>query len=261
MHLLVMLISGLSELLSLGAVIPFLAILIDPNRLWQESLVRQFSFRFGYTEASQLILPATIFFILASVIAAFVRLMNLWINGRLSAAVGSDLSCEAYKRTLYQPYSVHVQRNSAEVINGATTQIASTVSALRSFLQLITAVIVTIALLAGLFLIDAYVATAAVAIFGSAYWILAVSARRNLRVNSYRIAESSSLMVKALQEGLGAIRDVLLDGNQDNYLRTYTQADRPLRKFQATNAFITAFPRYALEALGMVAIALFGAYL
>ena len=88
-------------------------------------------------------------------------------------------------------------------------------------------------------------------------WILAVSARRNLRVNSYRIAESSSLMVKALQEGLGAIRDVLLDGNQDNYLRTYTQADRPLRKFQATNAFITAFPRYALEALGMVAIALF----
>ena len=61
--------------------------------------------------------------------------MNLWINGRLSAAVSSDLSCEAYKRTLYQPYSVHVQRNSAEVINGATTQIASTVSALRSFLQ------------------------------------------------------------------------------------------------------------------------------
>ena len=38
---------------------------------------------------------------------------ELWLNGRLAAAVGSDLSCECYRRTLYQPYGVHVQRNSA----------------------------------------------------------------------------------------------------------------------------------------------------
>ncbi len=47
---------------------------------------------------------------------AVVRLANLWLNGRLAdqrkVAVGSDLSCEAYRRTLVQPYGVHVQRNS-----------------------------------------------------------------------------------------------------------------------------------------------------
>ena len=64
------------------------------------------------------------------------------------------------------------------------------------------------------------------------------------------------MQLKALQEGLGAIRDVLLDGNQATYLNIYRQADRPQRQLQAKNIFLGAFPRYAVEALGMVAIAL-----
>ena len=52
----------------------------------------------------------------AFTVAAVVRLANLWLNGRLAdqrrVTVGSDLSCEAYRRTLVQPYGVHVQRNS-----------------------------------------------------------------------------------------------------------------------------------------------------
>jgi len=46
------------------------------------------------------------------------------MNGRLVAAMGSDLSCEAYRRKLYQPYGVHVQRNSAAVITGTTPRSA-----------------------------------------------------------------------------------------------------------------------------------------
>ena len=99
----------------------------------------------------------------AAVLAALVRLSNLWLNGRLAAAVGSDMSCEAYRRTLYQPYEVHVQRNSAEVITGTTTQINQTVAALNALLQLITSSVVAVALLTGLLVIDAPLAVAAAA--------------------------------------------------------------------------------------------------
>ena len=69
------------------------------------------------------------------------------------------------------------------------------------------------------------------------------------------------MQLKALQEGLGAIRDVLLDGSQPTYLQIYQQADRPQRQLQAKNVFLSAFPRYAFEALGIVAIALLGGLL
>jgi len=41
--------------------------------------------------------------LLGAVLVALIRLANLWLNGRLadqrSVAVGSDLICEAYRRT------------------------------------------------------------------------------------------------------------------------------------------------------------------
>ena len=256
-----MLASGVAELVSLGAVLPFLAVLSDPERLWQQPLVQALAGRVGFTEASELLLPATLAFAVAAVLAAVVRLANLWLNGRLAAAVGSDLSCEAYRRTLYQPYGVHVQRNSAAVITGTTTQIARTVQALTSLLQLVTAAVVAVGLLAGLLLIDWEVALWAAALFGSVYGLLAVTSRKELQRNSQRIGAAAKQQIKALQEGLGAIRDVLLDGNQGTYVAIYRQADRPQRQLQAKNQFLGTFPRYALEALGMVAIALLGGLL
>ena len=178
--------------------------------------------------------------------------MNHWLNGRMAAAVGSDLSCEAYLRTLYQPYGLHVQRNSAAVITGITSHTAKTVAAMNSFLQLVTSAVVSAGLLTGLLLIDAPVAVAAAALFGSAYLILAIIVRRELHLNSKLIANASTQQIKALQEGLGAIRDVLLDSGQYFYFQIYRQADHPLRRLGAKNNFLVVFPRYALEALGMV---------
>jgi len=259
--LVVTLASGGAELVSLGAVLPFLAVLSDPERLWQQPLVQALAGRVGFTQASELLLPATLVFGVAAVLAAVVRLANFGLNVRLAAAVGSDLSCEAYRRTLYQPYEVHVQRNSAAVIAGTTTQINQTVAALNALLQLITSAVVAAGLLTGLLVIDAPLAVAAAALFGSAYGLLAITARRELRRNGQKIAEASSQQLKVLQEGLGAIRDVLLDGSQPTYLQIYRQADRPQRQLLAKNLFLGAFPRYALEALGMVAIALLGGLL
>jgi len=89
--LVVMLASGGAELASLGAVLPFLAVLSDPQRLWPQPLVQALASRVGFTEASELLLPATLAFAAAAVLAALIRLANLWLNGRLAAVVGSDL--------------------------------------------------------------------------------------------------------------------------------------------------------------------------
>ena len=162
------------------------------------------------------------------------------------------------------PGSWHFERialEDAEAVMALFAAERPAVVALNSLLQLITSAVVAVGLLMGLLVIDAPVAVAAAALFGSAYGVLAITARRELRRNGQRIAEASSQQLKALQEGLGAIRDVLLDGSQPTYLQIYRQADRPQRQLQAKNIFLGAFPRYALEALGMVAIALLGSLL
>ena len=253
-----MLVSGAAELISLGSVLPFLAVLSNPESLWQEPVVQSFAARLGIQDANQLLIPATFIFAGAVILASSIRLLNLWSNGLVAAAIGSDLSCECYRRTLYQPYSVHVQRNSATVIARITSQIADTVGALNSVLLLMTSIVVAVALFVGLLFIDAPVALSASGLFGISYLLLAKISKRELHLNGQKITTASSYLLKSLNEGLGSIRDVLLDNNQHVYLEIYRKADRPQRQLQAKNFFIGAYPRYVVEALGMVAIAFIG---
>ena len=256
-----MLTSGGAELLSLGAVLPFLAVLSDPERLWQLPLVQSLASRLGVTAANHLLLPVTLIFASATLLAMLIRLVNLWLNGRFAAAVGSDLSCEVYCRTLYQPYQVHVQRNSSTIITAITNHVDSTVLALNAVLQIFTAFVVAIGLLTGLLLIDWLVALASAGLFGLAYVFVAVASRRQLVQNGRLISDSINQRVKALQEGLGSMRDVLLNSSQATYLEVYRNADRTQRQLQSKNVFLSMFPRYALEALGLVAIAFLGFFL
>ena len=259
--LIVMFASGFAELVSLGSVFPFLAALSEPEMMWSQPFVQKFAGWAGLTSASQLLLPTAAAFAFAAVLASSIRLINLWFNGQLAAAVGSDLSCEAYRRTLYQDYAVHVKQNSSSVITTIVSEVSRVVGALNQLLLVMTSLVVTVFILTGLILIDAKVAFAAAALFGFAYFFVAIFVRRELHVNSQKITEFSTLKLKALQEGIGAIREILLGSIQLSYHQIYRQSELPLRRLQAKNAFVASFPRYAMEALSMVAIALLGALL
>jgi len=261
MLFLVMLASGLAELVSLGAVLPFLAVLSDPKRLWQQPFFHELAVMSGLSDPSQLILPTTVAFAAAAFLAAMIRLTNLWLNGRLAAVVSSDLSCEAYRRTLLQPYAIHLQRNTSDVINIITTQISRSSMGLTAFLQMLTAGVVALGLLIGLLLIDWRVATGAAVLFGSLCAFLAVSAKEELTRNSRSFAIASAQQLKALQEGLGAIRDVLLNNSQATYIDIYRIADLSCRIHDAKNQFLGTFPRFVLEGVGMMSIAFLGGFL
>ena len=53
-------------------------------------MVQSFAIKMSFTSAGQLLPLAAIIFGCAALLAAGVRLTNLWLNGRLAAAVGSD---------------------------------------------------------------------------------------------------------------------------------------------------------------------------
>ena len=235
--------------------------LTEPERIWSASWVQQIAAFVGWVSPYQLLVPAAAAFGLAAVISASIRLLNLWLGGRLAAAIGSDLSCEAYRRTLFQPYAVHVQRNSSTVINSVTAQINTTVAALNLVVTTTTATLVAIALLLGFLMIDAGVAVFSVFIFGGAYFSIGFFSRKRLAANGQAINLFRASVLRALQEGLGAIRDVLLDNTQGVYLEVYRNSDRPMRRLSASNQFLSAFPRFSLEAVGMLVIAFLAGFL
>ena len=152
--LILMVIASLSEIISVGAVLPFLGILTAPDQIYQHQLMQPLINFLELTEPNQLIFPLTILFILAALFAGVIRLLLLYIMTRLSYATGADLSISIYRRTLYQEYSVHVARNSSEVINGIIVKTGSVIGGvLTPTLRLISSTILLIGIMSALFIL------------------------------------------------------------------------------------------------------------
>lgn len=254
--LVLMILASFAEILSIGAVLPFLAIMTAPGRIFEHPATQPFIQTLGLTGPEQLLLPLTIAFGLAALIAGTMRLFLLWASTRLSFSTGADLSIGIYRRTLYQPYAVHVARNSSEVINGISGKANGIIhSIIVPALTLISSSVMMSAILIALLVIDPFIALTAFGGFGVIYAFIIRLTRNRLLIDSQRIARESTHVIKSLQEGLGGIRDVLIDGSQATYCQIYRNADNPLRRAQGNNFFISQSPRYGMEALGMLLIA------
>lgn len=141
--LFLMFVASFAEIMSVSAVIPFLGVITNPQAVFENPLLQSLIIFLNIQEPSQLILPITILFIFASLIAGSVRLLLLYATTRLSYGTGHDLSIDVYKRTLYQNYSVHLSRNSSEVINGIITKTSTVISGvITPILTLISSIII-----------------------------------------------------------------------------------------------------------------------
>ena len=230
--LILMLVSALSEVITLGAVLPFLGVLSAPDRVMSQPMVANMAAAWGITSAEQLVLPLAVLFAVSALVAGAIRMLLLWANNRLAFAAGADFSIDIYRRTLYQPYHTHLSRNSSVVISSIIYKVADAIGVLLAMLTILSSSVLLLAITFTLLAIDPMVATMAAIGFFPIYGLITWLMRPRFQRNSQRIAWEQDQLIKALQEGLGGIRDVLLDGTQEVYCRIYRQADRRLRQAQ-----------------------------
>ena len=254
----VMVLGSFLEVISIGLVIPFLGILVAPEKFFQNEALQPIIQFFGFSSPTELLFPITIAFCLAVLFSNGMRLVLLWLSTRLSFATGADLSVDIYRRTLYQPYAFHCSRNSSEIIAAISTKTDSVIySILLPVLTLLNTIIVMIVILGALSTVDVSIAFITFGVLATIYGIIVLIKREQLSKESILIAQNTTKLIKALQEGLGGIRDVIIDGTQEIYTKIYRSSDRALRRAQANNIIIAGSPRFLLESLGIIGIAIF----
>ena len=259
--LLLMIVASVAELISIGAVLPFLGVLTSPQRVFTYPVAQPLIEFMKFTEPSQLLVPLTILFGFSAVLSGGLRLLLSWAQTRLSYAMGADLSAAIYRNTLYQPYAVHLMRNTSEIIAGVTTKADGIVHhIILPTLVIISSGAMMATVLLALLAIQPVVTSIAIGSFGGIYVLVIFITRSRLAADSSLISHQQTRVIKALQEALGGFRDVLIDGTQDIYYRIYRDADWKLRRAQSNIAIVASSPRFIVEALGMALIS-FMAYL
>jgi len=256
-----MVVASFTELLSVGSIMPFLAAISSPEKLLTVGAMQSIIAFFRIENSTQLVFYSACFFGFGAILAGAVRLALLWMSSYVSFATGADLSSEIFRKTLYQPYEVHISRNSSQIISAIAMK-ANTVTyhIINPILAIISASIMFSTMLAALLFVNPLVGISIVGIFSFVYLGIIFLTRKQLFGAGERIGKGSENVIKVLQESLGGIRDVLVDRTQEVFIKIYKQADISLRKAEASNQFISQSPRFLVEALGMIIIAFIAFY-
>ena len=177
-----------AEVLTIGAVVPFLMALTAPQSVFPHPFAQPVIHFFGVEQDQQQLLM-TCAFAGASLAAGLLRVALLWANAHLSWKTGAGLSVSIYRRTLYPPYAVHASRNTADVISGVTVKTSGVVSnVFGPALTLTSAAIMLLSILGMLLFIDYAIALSALAGFTMVYGSIIKLTRQKLAVNSERTA-------------------------------------------------------------------------
>jgi ATP-binding cassette, subfamily B, bacterial PglK len=255
--LMLMVLGSITEVISIGAVLPFLGALANPERIFANPALQPLFRLLNMTSPQDIIVPLTLAFCAASLAAGGMRVAVLRLSVGYAFGLGADISNEVYRRSLHQPYSVHVARNSSEVINGIAIKTSEVIFyVIVPAMTLFSGMFMSIAIIATLAWIVPMAALGSFIVFGVLYTLMMRIVRRRLKDNSEKIALESTNTIRYLQEGLGGIRDILIDGRQEVFVSTFARADWILRNAQRDNQVTSLTPRFIMDAVGMVLIAM-----
>ena len=252
-----MILTSMFEVISIGAVIPFLGVLIEPSSIFELPAAQSFIQFLGVDQPTQIILPISALFASAVLMAGAMRVLLLWASVKFSFILGVDLSVSIFTQVINQPYIAHTKQNSSDIISAISIKIAQVINGVvLSVLNMISSFIIVSAIITILIIINPGASLIAILFFSALYLFFYLYVKQKLKVNSLNITRASNSLMKILQEALGGIRDIIINGNQQFYRSIFWRADLVFRKSLGNNLFITNSPRYFMETFGVLLIVL-----
>jgi ATP-binding cassette subfamily B protein len=253
-----MIFASLAEMLTIGAVIPFLSVLVDPQIIYEHEIIQPLVLFLDVSDPQQLIYPIVVCFIIIVTIAGFFRVGLLYFSTKLSFLTGVDISVDIYNRTLNQDYLTHINRNSSQVTSAIVVKTNLVIGGIVGpILNLIASSVTSIGILTILIYINPIISFCVFIGFASVYTLISLFLSRIVKRNSETISSQATLMVQHLQEGLGGIKNIILNNSQNFFLARYNKSVSLKQKASAQNTFSAYCPKPILEVFGMVLIAVF----
>ena len=256
-----MFLSALSESLTLSISLPFLATLSNPENLYEFKVVNYFLSFINPNSYLNSLAVIVFIFCFAICFSAILRLLNIWVNCKVIALIGNDLSRLGYSNILKQNYSFHVETKSSQLISGLTSKLEYCLESIYSTFQFLLSLATSFAIVLTLLFINWQSTILSTLIFLIIYFLISSKSKKYLIANSKLISKITEQQIRFIQNGLGNIREIILGQFQNKYVFDYGEIDREMRNRYANNRFIGLFPRYILEASAICIVSLLSIFM
>lgn len=251
-----MLIGMIVEMLGIGIIIPALAILTQHNVATSYPMFAVVLQEFGNPTHQQLVVAGMLVLVGVYVVKAIFIALLTWRQMHFGYATQAEISLRLFTAYLRMPYTFHLQRNSAKLIQNATAEVGLFAhSGLISSLILLSEFFVLIGISVLLIYIEPVGALVIISTLGFAGWGFYYFTRHySLRWGGER-QRHEGLRLQYLQQGLGGVKDVKLLGREAEFLAKYQHHNAGSARIAERQFTLMQLPRLWLELLAVIALA------
>jgi ATP-binding cassette, subfamily B, bacterial PglK len=162
-------ISAFLDILSIGAIIPFLHALTDTASLLQNPYILILKDMLGVSDPNDMVAVLGILFGAGIIIANIFRFLTLSLQQFLVALIGIDLGRDLYHRILHKPYTYFIYHNTSETIGHLLNDLNRTLGVLTNVFTLTTQMLIVLTIVVGLFIYNPSITLAIGGIVAAAY--------------------------------------------------------------------------------------------
>ncbi len=254
-------INSFTELISLSAILPFLSFLVDPTLIKKYPLIKYILEKLNIDTNDQILIGLVILFLSSVIIAGIIKIFFSFYSYRIAASTASELGSKAYKKTINRSYAYHLLKNS----NSLLTTIVKDIDEIIYFVfipisQLISGITLNLFVIILLLYINFSLTSFVIFLIGLFYFLATKYTSNKISIISRSNLANSQYITKLVQETLGSISEIILSNNQNYYFKKYSEKDIILRKNIAKGTVISLMPKFIIEPLGIISIAIIGFY-
>ena len=244
--------SAIGEVTNLGALLPFLRILGNP----QEGLnaLGPLAVYLKILPTQHLLLFLGLAFIAVVVLSTVVRVFTINVQLRLSALITTDFGDKVFSNILMRPYEWHLRNNTSSIITYLTRDVDGLFASVQGFMLLGMNLLILLLLGGSMISLAPGVMVATMLLLSAFYAIVFRFTRGTVSADGERMLRGYQGVVQVAQEALGGIRDVLLDRSQLTFLRAYRINNLDVKLASAAINSKAQVPRYLIEGFTMVLI-------
>ncbi len=250
-----MLIGMVLETLGIGMIIPALALMTQDNIADKYPLLAPWLSGLAHYSHKQLVIGGILALIVVYAVKAFFLGFLAWRQARFVFGLRAKLSQRLFTGYLRQPYTFHLQNNSAQLIRNTIGQVADVTNVTQKGLMLVTEVLVLLGIFALLLAVEPLGALLVVSLLGTAAWGFNQFTRSYVLRWGKDLQHHDGLRIQHLQQGLGGAKDVKLLGRESDFLDQYWLHNIGSANIGLRQDTLGALPRLWLELLAVTGLA------
>jgi ATP-binding cassette, subfamily B, bacterial PglK len=245
-----MILAAIFETIGIGIIVPFVGIVTNPTIIRKNVILASTFKLFNFHSTISFVIFTVVVLLFIFIIKNLYILFFQYVQNKVILNQQVKLSGKLFEEYLTKPYTFHLQRNTANLLRNVNGEVPRVFQGIiMSGFQLFTELLVTCCILALLFITTPIATiTASILLGGSVFLFFKIFRKKMSKLGKQQQAVSG-MMIKWVNQGLGANKEVKVSGKEDFFVNAYT-------KYSEKNAYINRYkmmldttPRLFIETL------------